>query len=136
MFVTKSHKKKTPHCYVNVIHMNKFAVCTRLASLLVNYCYIYCAFVVTQWLCLVCSERRSCTWLGNSLFDSKHLYNVLLLTCSILFIVIVDSWNVQKISNMKDKNSVTQTWHLIKSLSVVKTPEWCHTYHLLKWMLR
>jgi len=50
--------QKKEHCYVNVIHMHKFAVCIHMLSvldfsLLVNYSHIFCAFVVTQWFCPV-----------------------------------------------------------------------------------
>jgi hypothetical protein len=53
--------------------------------------------------CPVCIQNHPCTWLGISLFDSKHLYNfiilhnVLLVTCSVSYLLFlcVDLWNVK-----------------------------------------
>ena len=48
------------------------------------------AFLGTQWFVPVCIKYYSCIWLGIKLFDSKHLYNnVLLLTCSISYFVFI-----------------------------------------------
>ena len=37
------------------------------------------AFLVTQWFVPVCIKHHPCTWLGISLFDSRHLYNYIIL---------------------------------------------------------
>jgi len=49
-----------------------------------------CAFVVTQWFCPVCIilVHHSCTSLGIC-FDSKHLYYILCLTCSISYLLLL-----------------------------------------------
>jgi hypothetical protein len=91
-------KKPNKHCYVNVIHMHKFAVCTHLlfctwlVSLLVNYSHIFLCFVVTQWFCPVCIKHHSCIWLGIRLFWFKtFILRVMLDMFYNLFIVIVDT---------------------------------------------
>ena len=102
MFFTKSQYKK-----INIMLM--IFICKNLlplyicCSVLDLFLYLLttaissCAFVVTQWFCPVCIKHHSCTWLGISLFGSKHLY-ITLDMFYIIFIVIVDSWNINKIS--------------------------------------
>ena len=71
-----------------------FAVCTWLVSLLVNYSHIFCAFVVTQWFCPVCIKHH----LVPVCLTSNIYIRITLDMFYILFIVIMDSWNVSKIS--------------------------------------
>ena len=111
-FVTKFHKNKINIVMLTLfIHLKLLSVficyncsfCIWFVSLFVNYSHIFLCFVVTQQFCPVCIKHHSCTWLGITLFDSKHLYNhtilhnVLLLTCftSYLLFVCVDLWNVK-----------------------------------------
>jgi len=55
-----------------------------------NYSNIFLCFLVTRWFVPVCIKHHSCIWLGISLFDSRHLYNnVLLLTCSVSYCVFI-----------------------------------------------
>jgi len=59
----------------------------------------FCAFVVTQWFCPVCIKHHSCTWLGIRLFwFQTFILCIMLDMFYILFTVIVDSWDVNKIS--------------------------------------
>ena len=76
-------------------------------SLPVNCSHIFCAFVVTQWFCPVSIKHHSCTWLGISLlWFGTFITCITLDIFYMLFIVIVDSWNINKISHIS-KNS---TW--------------------------
>jgi len=71
--------------------MLKIAVCIHLLQLLIllfdlflcllTIAIFFYAFVVTQWFCLVCIKHISCTGLGISLFDSKHLYSYIFTHC-------------------------------------------------------
>jgi hypothetical protein len=59
-------------------------------NLLEHLFTFYYAFFFTQWFVPICIKHHSYIWLGISLFDSKHLYNnVLLLTCSISYFVFI-----------------------------------------------
>ena len=97
-----SHEKEEiwkQGCHVNVIHMHIIAFCIHFpiiaccpyltCSSVCNYSHILCV-LVTQCFVLVCVKHHLCIWLGISLFDSKHLYNnVLLLTCSVSYFVFI-----------------------------------------------
>jgi hypothetical protein len=90
---------------LSVIICYNFSFFIWLVSMFVNCSHIFLCFVVTQWFCPVCIKHHTCTLLGISLFDSKHLCTiilciVLLLTCfiSYLLFLFVDLWNINKIS--------------------------------------
>ena len=77
-------------------------ICTNLLSVLdlflclLTIAISFCAFVVTQRFCPVFIKHHALD-LESVCFDSKHLH-ITLDMFYILFIVIVDSWNVNKIS--------------------------------------
>jgi hypothetical protein len=97
-FLIYSNKKKFSHCHVNVIHMLIIALCIHFSitacypyltcSSVCNYSHILC-ILVTQCFVAICTKLHSCIWLGNCVFDSKHLCNALLLTCSISYFVFI-----------------------------------------------
>ena len=89
-----SHKKNN---IVNVIHMHKFAVCTWLVSLLVNYSHIFFAFVVTQWF-LSCVLNIIHVLNLESVWFQTFMQRITLDMFYVLFVVIVVTWNVNEIS--------------------------------------
>jgi hypothetical protein len=104
------------------IHFSIIVCCLYLTcSSVCNYSHILC-FLVTQCFVPVCIKHHSCIWLAISLFDSKHLYNnVLLLTCSISYFVFY-LWiygTLNKISYTTD--GVSHDYILLSSISLQLT---------------
>jgi len=83
------------NCCLYSFCYNLLVVCIWLVPLFVTIAISSCVFLVTQWFCPVCIKYYSCTWHGISLFDSKQLYNyiilhnVLLLTCSVSYLLFL-----------------------------------------------
>jgi hypothetical protein len=128
--VTKSYQKKFHHCHFNVIHTHKIAFCIHFTtftcclcltcSSVCNYSHIFLCFYCYTVVCPVCIKHHPCTWLGISLFDSKHFYNfiilhnVLLLTRFVSYLLfcvwIYGMLNKISISTSKRKFGKKEEW--------------------------
>jgi hypothetical protein len=73
-------KKNFSHCHVNVIHMRIIAFCIHF-SIIACCQYLTCSSV--------CNYSHILCVLVTQCFVPKHLYNVLLLTCSISYFVFI-----------------------------------------------
>jgi len=88
-----SLKKK--HCYVNVIHMHKFAVCIYLLSVLdlflclLTIAISFCALMLHSGFVPSVLNVIHVLDLESVCFDSKCLYYILCLTCSISYILLL-----------------------------------------------
>jgi hypothetical protein len=96
--VTKPYKKNFSHCHVNVIHMRIIAFCIHFSiiaccpyltfssiTIAISYAFLLHNVLFTSVLNIIHVFD-----LESVCFDSKHLYNnVLLLTCSISYFVLI-----------------------------------------------
>jgi hypothetical protein len=107
------------HIIALCTHSSTIACCAYLTCSSVTIAISFYAFLITQWFVSVCIKHHSCTWLGISLSDSKHLYNytvlhnVLLLTY-VLYLTLflfVDLWNIKYNINI-NINIFPQAWNL------------------------
>ena len=72
-------------------------------SLLLNYSHIFLCFCCYTVVLSCLYQISSCTWLGIILlwFRTFITCNTLDMFCILFVVVIVDSWNVNKISNIR-----------------------------------